>query len=576
LTRESATASRRRALRASRRRFLLLSAGVATVLLLADWFAGGITRGWVYGRAELTIESQPTGATLIVDGEARGETPITLTLEPGHHRLLVEHRYHPRQLDQVTLERAEHLTRTIVLEPAYGRLRVVSNPKGAQVRIDGEPQPHETPLELDRVQAGVREVTLRLAGRTPRLLSVEVLPDTLAEATAELEPARTGTLQVRVTPTDAKAELEDEFGERHPAGSLVPFGPYTLTVERDGYRPSETRVNVNQTSRTVEVVLEPLQGTLTLSVNPPDARVTVTPAGGRPQPYRAGMPLSAGPVVVEARAQGHRTARRTIRITEGANTAALQLHRIQGRAGDRIRDTLASGGEAPALVVVPAGSLQPATTGQRQISTTRFEVPYAIGMYEVTRGDWARFTTASHRPMPPARPGETDTHPVVGVRFDQAVAYADWLSQQTGQRYRLPSEAEWEYAARAGQSGLRPGNAEPAGLCALANLADATLAARFREWETVACDDGYEQTAPVGGFPANPWGLHDTLGNAAEWTATCWDSKPGTADPQHIDCGSRVVRGGSWDTAADGISFTAAEPAGRESDDRGFRLLREL
>jgi formylglycine-generating enzyme required for sulfatase activity len=177
--------------------------------------------------------------------------------------------------------------------------------------------------------------------------------------------------------------------------------------------------------------------------------------------------------------------------------------------------------------------------------------------------------------MPRAKEGETDAHPMVGIRFDQAVAYTDWLSQQTGQPYRLPSEAEWEYAARAGQSGLRPGEAAPADLCTFANLADTTLAARFREWETVDCDDGHAGTAPVGRFAANAWGLHDMLGNVAEWTSTCWDSRPGAADRQDVDCGSRVVRGGSWDTPADGISFSAAEPASRESDDRGFRLLRE-
>lgn len=576
MTRQSATASRRRALRASRQRFLLLIAGVATVLLLADWFAGGITRGWVYGRAQLTIESQPPGATLTVDGMERGATPVTVALEPGVHTLLVEHRHHPRQLEQITLERGEHLTHTIVLEPAYGRLRVVSNPKGATVAVDGEPQAGETPLQLDRVPAGLREVTLRLSGRTPRQLTVEVLPDTLAEATAELEPARMGTIQVRATPADARASLEDEFGDRHPAGTPLPFGVYTLRVERNGYRPSEARVVVDQTSRTVEVVLEALQGALTLSVSPPGARVTVTPAGGRPQPYQPGMRLPAGPAVVEARAGGHRTVRRTIRIAEGANTAALALHRIEGQAGDRIRDALAGGGQAPPLVVVPAGALAATAAGPRPLAGVRFELPFAIGVHEVTRGDWARFAAATGRPLPPAKAGETDAHPVANIRFDQAVAYAEWLSEQTGQHYRLPSEAEWEYAARAGQSGLRPGNAAGAELCKLANVADAALAARFREWETVDCDDGHAGTAPVGRFAANPWGLHDTLGNVAEWTSTCWDSQPGTADPQEVDCGSRVVRGGSWDTPAEGISFSAAEPASRESDDRGFRLLRDL
>ena len=132
---------------------------------------------------------------------------------------------------------------------------------------------------------------------------------------------------------------------------------------------------------------------------------------------------------------------------------------------------------------------------------------------------------------------------------DDAKEYVAWLSLQTGQEYRLLTEAEWEYAARAGSSTqYHFGNSESQ-LCSFANGADARTMAR---WRNTACSDGVgDQTAQAGTFAANAFGLHDMHGNVWEWVEDCWnDSYVGAPSDGSAwlrgDCSIRVLRGGSW------------------------------
>ena len=148
---------------------------------------------------------------------------------------------------------------------------------------------------------------------------------------------------------------------------------------------------------------------------------------------------------------------------------------------------------------------------------------------------------------------QDDSHPVLNVTWNDAVAMTRWLSQQEGIAYRLPTEAEWEYACRAGSSSRYPAGNDPQQLLQIANTFDADAA---RYWPALqayaqAGSDGFAFTAPVGSFKPNAFGLHDMLGNAWEWTADWHDEAyyavSPTADPAGPADGSvRVRRGGSW------------------------------
>ena len=162
---------------------------------------------------------------------------------------------------------------------------------------------------------------------------------------------------------------------------------------------------------------------------------------------------------------------------------------------------------------------------------------FSMGKHEVTRGQYAAFVRATGRAVADAchtydggrwkersgrswrSPGyaQRDTHPVVCVSHEEAEAYARWLSGETGQRYRLPTEAEWEYAARAGAQTSRYWGDDLSQACGYANVSDRKSKEVYAHWTIHACWDGHVHTAPVGGYRANAYGLHDMLGNVWEW-----------------------------------------------------------
>ena len=149
---------------------------------------------------------------------------------------------------------------------------------------------------------------------------------------------------------------------------------------------------------------------------------------------------------------------------------------------------------------------------------------------------------------------QTDLHPVVCVSWNDARVYARWLSLRTGQTYRLPTEAEWEYAARAGSTQSRFWGDDPNAACDYANGADRSAAAKFANWTVAGCDDKIVFTAASGSYRRNAWGLSDMLGNVWEWTEDCWHESYGGApndgsvwrEANSGDCARRVLRGGSW------------------------------
>ena len=185
--------------------------------------------------------------------------------------------------------------------------------------------------------------------------------------------------------------------------------------------------------------------------------------------------------------------------------------------------------------------------------------------------------------------GQTGDLPAVCINWDDATAYAAWLSKKTGQPYRLLTESEWEYAARAATEATPlpryPFGNDVTKLCDYANGADKTAAAKFNWNDANTCTDGFAYTAPVGSFKPNAFGLNDTLGNAWEWVQDCFVDtyneplpNDGTARKDTSTGCRRVVRGGSW---GDFPRFLrAANRYGRTTGNRvigsGFRVGRTL
>ncbi len=187
---------------------------------------------------------------------------------------------------------------------------------------------------------------------------------------------------------------------------------------------------------------------------------------------------------------------------------------------------------------------------------------FLLGRYPVTVGEYAEFAQDTGRTPKPPEFQQNDRHPAVNVSWDDAAAYCEWLSERTGLHYRLPSEAEWEYACRAG-----------------------TPTARWwgDAFDPKMANNNDKGTREVDAFPANPWGLHDMIGNVEEWCADPWheDYKGAPSDGSAWTTGGsndlRVVRGGSWDDTGGGHrSGDRGRDGGRSLPWVGFRLARTL
>jgi formylglycine-generating enzyme len=273
----------------------------------------------------------------------------------------------------------------------------------------------------------------------------------------------------------------------------------------------------------------------------------------------------------------------------------------------------------PQLVVIPAGSFLMGTPKAIQIPT---EVPaeldpvritirksFALGRFELTRAEFREFVVATgyqppdphcrswvedlkaFRDVPlrwdqaftPAKP--EDRHPATCIDWQDSKAYLAWLSQKTGKHYRMPSETEWEYAARAGTQTLYPWGNDPKDACRQANMNDRSTAARYPlSWTVVPCDDGFADIAPVGSLQANKFGLYDMLGNVWEWAEDCaslsYFGRPLDERAWVWDggCKRRIQRGGGWITGPERTrpGFHGDGDERDRAEFAGLRVARDL
>lgn len=278
-------------------------------------------------------------------------------------------------------------------------------------------------------------------------------------------------------------------------------------------------------------------------------------------------------------------------------------------AGSEFRDCPT----CPRMVVVPTGAFTIGSPDdepgrgkdegpQRRIVLSR---PIAASAYEVTLAEYDAFLRDTGHPVSGGcltdrnklgdwqydaatnlrDPGfsQTPDHPVACVSWNDAQAYVRWLNARTGGGYRLPSEAEWEFLARAGSATAYPWGDDVNGGCVHANLTDAAFTRKYGRYQVATCDDGALNTSPAGSYRPNPFGLYDIVGNLGEWVEDCatqsYDSLPADGAPDRSgDCSRHVMRGGSWGTLPkDSRSANRVRyPAEHTDDSVGIRLVKDL
>ena len=254
------------------------------------------------------------------------------------------------------------------------------------------------------------------------------------------------------------------------------------------------------------------------------------------------------------------------------------------------QDRLKSGELGPKMVVLPAGSFLMGSTeetdgderfdDEHQHSVT-IDKSFAIGQYPVTNAQYRQFKADHDSGIDIDINLNGEDQPVVDVSWHDAVAYTEWLREQTGKAYRLPTEAEWEYAARAGTKTRRYWGDDANQACEYANVHDQTSTRTFSfAWSPHDCEDGYAVTSPVGRFKPNEFKLYDMLGNVWEWTCSEYDGNYAGAEKRCQSEGNarRSLRGGSWDDKPRNVRSANRdrdEPSGRSSF-IGFRLAQDI
>jgi len=384
-------------------------------------------------------------------------------------------------------------------------------------------------------------------------------------------PITTGHLQVSV---NQAAEVFIDGALVGLANASLPWrskainaGEYLLELRADGFVPLQITATVAADQWTdLALELEPALGSLVVRSNVSGDRLSID-----------GKVIGSTGKTVHSLTPGEHQ----ITVEKPGYQAWTQTVTVAAARTTTLRATLTADFNAkacdycPEMVKIPGGTFRMGDiqggggSVEKPVHSVTIQ-PFAMGKYEVTFAEYDRFTQATNKNQADDENWGRGNRPVINVSHEEATAYAVWLSDQTGKTFRLPSEAEWEYAARAGsESQYSWGNS--------INCSQA-------RYGYVSDECGKQlSTDPVGSFAANRFGLHDLHGNVWEWTQDCWnDSYAGAPNNgaawRSGDCARRVVRGGSW--LNDPVDLRAAYRNWRTAVLRnvnlGFRLVQDL
>lgn len=489
--------------------------------------------------AVISVASDPAGAMILIDGQEKGLTPLTLDILNGPHQLLVTMEGHETWQTNLTVVANEAQSISdIVLRKADGKISVTSRPTSASVSVDGAYQ-GLTPLDISVTSSKSHTVVLSKAGHEPATRSFKVEAAGKRKLSFTLIPKR-GTLVLNIRPADAQLYIDGKARKTAEGRIKLSAVRHKLEIRKKGYE-SFTK--------------------------------TVTPRAGFPQEIEVEL----------------------IQTTQKAKLRTV-AKLIKTKGGQQLRYI------TPGKFTMGASRREQGRRANETAYTVNLTRPFYLGVKEVTNAQFRRFKASHSSGRVQRFTLDEDNLPAVQVSWEDAAQYCNWLSEReslppvyvtkgviiiardpipTG--YRLPTEAEWAWVARA--AGKKTALKYPWGMSfppsgAAGNYADAS-AASLIGGALPGYSDSYPGAAPVGSFKPNNLGLFDLGGNAAEWVHDYYvihssATTHSLQDPSGPDTGTHhTVRGSSWRQGSiSELRLSYRDYSRAKRQDLGFRIAR--
>ena len=559
----------------------------------------------------ITFTTEPdVGADVRVGGVSIGTAPLTdVDVEPGRHRVeFIAERFLSEVLELEVFGEGRRQNLAAELTPNWAPVSLSSRPAGAQVLVDGTALA-STPAELE-LGAGERQVELRLAGYNAWRDTITVLADqplTVPEVTLIQADGR---VELATDPAGAAVSVNGDYQGATPLTlRLRPGRPHAITLTKPGYHTETRELSVEADSgRRLEIPLTAQFGEIEVVSDPPAAEIYVNgePRGVTP----ARLSLLAVTHELEVRLEGHASQSTTITprtgFTQRWETALVALDTVTGAGYPQTAQT--SLGQELRLVLpgeftMGSSRREQGRRSNEALRAVRLTEGFYLGVKEVSNAEFRQFDAEHDSGSFSGESLDGDDQPVVRVTWEQVAQFMNWLSIRDGLQpayepdgtwgadrprrsgYRLPTEAEWAWAARFASRDeplIFAWGRELPPPDRIGNFADIS-ARQLLPTTLVTYNDGYTVSAPSGTFPANPLGIFDLGGNVSEWVQDYYevgrtDTETVLEDPLGpVDGRFHVVRGPSWRGATVTDLRMAARNFSADGDERiGFRIARNL
>ena len=560
----------------------------------------------------VTLTTQPAGGEIILDELSLGSAPlIDLSLEAGIYTVEATLDRYQRWRGQIDVTgRNQSQTVDIVLLPDWANIRFSASPSAVTASVDS--QPVDITATGVEVLSGPRELTLSAPGFMPVTLPLNVVAGVDQDLGAVTLTPADATLTLESSPPGAGVTVDGTFAGLTPV--VLPLSPgdsHAISLSKAGYRGTSLSLTLSRgETASRSVTLAPELGEVRFAIEPAEAEILIN--GQRVGTGSQSLSLPAVQQRIAVQLEGYASFETEVLPKPGLpqRISVTLLTEAAARKAAMTPTITTPLGQTMVLVDPSVETQNPFTMGAsrrdpgRRANEVEHPVELRRAFYlastETTNAQFRQYEATHDSGLIESYSLDRDHQPVAGISWQQAASFCNWLSRLEGlppfyrenqgiiigfnpssTGYRLPSEAEWAFAARVDGDALRRfawGNDFPPS-AVVTNVADNTSAlvtGRILNGYT----DQFVVSAPVGSFPANHRGLHDVGGNVAEWVHNGYAIPSANAelaiDPLGAQRGDNyTIRGGSWALSRlSELRLTFRDYGERGRDDRGFRIAR--